>query len=285
MELHTLGVDSGYTQQDIQELARILTGVGINASGNPPQLKPEWQPLYHRAGAFEFNPARHDFGPKTLLGKRIEGSGFDEVEQAVDLLVAQPACARFVARKLATYFVADDPPRALVEHMARTFQKTHGDIAAVLATLFESHEFQASLGEKFKDPEHFVVSTLRLAYDGRPIENTHPVLNWLNALGEPPFGRQTPDGYPLTEAGWASSGQISRRFEIARAIGGANAGLFEPEDGRPPTTTGFPQLSTRLYFGVVEPFLSVNARNALDHAGSQLEWNTYLLASPDFNYR
>jgi uncharacterized protein (DUF1800 family) len=285
MELHTLGVDSGYTQQDIQELARILTGVGINASGNPPQLKPEWQPLYHRAGAFEFNPARHDFGPKTLLGKRIEGSGFDEVEQAVDLLVAQPACARFVARKLATYFVVDDPPRALVEHMARTFQKTHGDIAAVLATLFESHEFQASLGEKFKDPEHFVVSTLRLAYDGRPIENTHPVLNWLNALGEPPFGRQTPDGYPLTEAGWASSGQISRRFEIARAIGGANAGLFEPEDGRPPTTTGFPQLSTRLYFGVVEPFLSVNARNALDHAGSQLEWNTYLLASPDFNYR
>jgi len=285
MELHTLGVDSGYTQQDIQELARILTGVGINALGNPPKLKPEWQRLYRRDGAFEFNPARHDFGAKTLLGKRIEASGFDEVEQAVDLLVSQPACAHFIARKLASYFVADDPPRALIERLARTFHETRGDIPAVLETLFESHEFQASLGGKFKDPMHYVVSTLRLAYDGKPIENTHPVLNWLNALGEPPFGRQTPDGYPLTEAGWASSGQISRRFEIARAIGSGNAGLFEPEDGSPANTTGFPQLSTRLYFAAVEPFLSANARNALEHAGSQFEWNTFLLASPDFNYR
>jgi len=151
--------------------------------------------------------------------------------------------------------------------------------------MFDAPEFEASLARKFKDPMHYVVSTLRLAYDGKPIENTHPVLNWLNALGEPPFGRQTPDGYPLTEAGWASSGQISRRFEIARAIGSGNAGLFEPEDGGPANTTGFPQLSTRLYFTAVEPFLSANARNALAHAGSQLEWNTFLLASPDFNYR
>jgi hypothetical protein len=132
---------------------------------------------------------------------------------------------------------------------------------------------------------HFVVSTLRLAYDEKPILNTHPVVNWLNALGEPLFGRQTPDGYPLTESGWASSGQISRRFEIARAIGSGNGGLFEPEDGSPASTTGFPQLSTRLYYAAVEPFLSANARTALDHAGSQLEWNTFLLASPDFNYR
>ncbi|MGH8323980.1 MAG: DUF1800 domain-containing protein, partial [Steroidobacteraceae bacterium] len=274
MELHTLGVDSGYTQQDIQELARILTGVGINASGNTPKLKPQWQSLYRRDGAFEFNPARHDFGSKVLLGQHIEGSGFHEIEQAVDLLVAQPACAQFVARQLATYFVADDPPRALVQHMARTFRKTRGDIVEVLTTMFESREFQASLGDKFKDPMHYVVSTLRLAYDGKPIQNTHPVLNWLNALGEPPFGRQTPDGYPLTETGWASSGQLSRRFEIARAIGSGNAGLFEPEDGRPPATTGFPQLASHLYFTSVEPFLSANARAALDHASSQLEWNT-----------
>jgi len=103
---------------------------------------------------------------------------------------------------------------------------------------------------------HFVISTLRLAYDGKPIVNTHPVMNWLNALGESPFGRQTPDGYPLVESGWASSGQISRRFEIARAIGSGNSGLFEPEDGSPSTTTGFPQLSSRLYFAAIEPFLS-----------------------------
>lgn len=285
MELHTLGVGSGYTQQDIQELARVLTGVGVNAAGNEPKLKPEWQKLYRRQGAFEFNPARHDFGSKTLLGQRIDGSGFDEVEKAIDVIVSQPACAQFVSRKLAIYFVSDNPPRSLTDHMAKTFQKTHGDIAQVLETLFKSREFEASLGGKFKDPMHFVISTVRLAYDGKPIVNTHPVVNWLNALGEAPFGRQTPDGYPLTESGWASSGQISRRFEIARNIGGGNGGLFDPEDGTPATTSGFPQLSTRLYFSAVEPFLSASARTALNRAGSQLEWNTFLLASPDFNYR
>jgi uncharacterized protein (DUF1800 family) len=285
LELHTLGVGSGYTQQDVQELARVLTGVGVNPAGNEPKLKPEWQKLYRHQGAFEFNPARHDFGAKTLLGKPIDGSGFQEVEQAVDLIVSQPACAQFVARKLATYFVSDNPPRALTDRMAKTFQRTHGDIAEVLATLFKSREFESSLGGKFKDPVHFVISTVRLAYDGKPIVNTHPVVNWLNALGEPLFGRQTPDGFPLTESGWASSGQMSRRFEIARAIGSGNGGLFDPEDGTAATTTGFPQLSTRLYFTTVEPFLSSNARTALDRAGSQLEWNTFLLASPDFNYR
>src|ERR1700730_10642731 len=148
MELHTLGVGSGYTQQDIQELARVLTGAGVNMSGTEPKLKPEWARLYRHQGAFEFNPARHDFGAKTLLGQPIEGRGFDEVEQAVDLLVSQPACAQFVARKLALYFVSDDPPRALTERMAKTFQKTHGDIAEVLETLFKSREFEASLGSK-----------------------------------------------------------------------------------------------------------------------------------------
>jgi uncharacterized protein (DUF1800 family) len=285
MELHTLGVGSGYTQQDIQELARVLTGVGVNAAGTEPKLKPEWRGLYRHEGAFEFNPARHDFGAKTLLGKHIDGSGFDEIEQAVDLLVSQPACAQFISRKLAIYFVSDDPPRSLTDRMANTFQKTHGDIADVLETLFKSREFAASLGTKFKDPMHFVISTVRLAYDGKPIFNTHPIVNWLNALGEAPFGRQTPDGYPLTESGWASSGQISRRFEIARTIGSGSSGLFDPEDGTPATITGFPQFSTRLYFTAVEPLLSANARTALDRAGSQLEWNTFLLASPDFNYR
>ena len=284
MELHTLGVASGYTQQDIQELARVLTGVGINAAGNEPKLKPEWQGLYRHQDAFEFNPARHDFGTRTLLGQQINGGGFDQVEHAVDIIVAQPACAQFVSRKLAIYFVADNPPRSLVDRMAKTFQKSHGDIADVLETMFKSREFAASLGTKFKDPMHFVVSTVRLAYDGKPIVNTHPIVNWLNALGEPLYGRQTPDGFPLTESGWASSGQISRRFEIARNIGSGNGGLFDPEDGTAATTTGFPQLSNRLYYSTVEPFLSVNARNALNRAASQLEWNTYLLASPDMNY-
>jgi len=283
MELHTLGVGAGYTQSDVQQLARVLTGVGIN-TGPAPKLKPEWQRLYIRDGAFEFNPARHDFGNKMLLGHTINGSGFGEVEQAVTLIVQTPACARFISKDLAAYFVADNPPPQLVERMAQTFMHTDGDIAAVLRTMFLSKEFNAALGGKFKDPMRFVVSAVRFAYDGRPITNTRPMLNWLNGLGEAPFGRQTPDGYPLTEISWASSGQMSRRFEIARAIGAGNAGLFDPETGTAAAAGGFPQLSSRLYFEAVEPFLSVHTRQALNTAGSQQEWNTFFLSSPDFNY-
>ncbi len=283
MELHTLGVGGGYSQNDVQQLARILTGVGINA-GDPPKLKPEWQRLYLRSGAFEFNPARHDFGAKTLFGHHIDGAGFDEVKEAVTLIVRQPACARFISRELATYFVADNPPPQLIERMAQTFVRTDGDIASVLRTMFLAREFNASLGGKFKDPMRYVVSAVRFGYDGRSISNTRPMLNWLNGLGEPPFGRQTPDGYPLTELSWASSGQMSRRFEIARAIGAGNAGLFDPEDASASALSGFPQLSNRLYFEAVEPFLASHTREALTRANSQQEWNTFLLSSPDFNY-
>jgi uncharacterized protein (DUF1800 family) len=283
LELHTLGVGGGYSQQDVQELARVLTGVGINV-GDQPKLKPEMQRMYIRSGAFEFNPARHDFGGKTLLGHPIAGKGFGEVEDAVSLIVSQPACARFVSRQLAIYFVADNPPAALVERMAQTFMRTDGDIGAVLHTLFMSHEFDLALGAKFKDPTRYVVSAIRFAYDGRPISNTRPVLNWLNGLGEAPYGRPTPDGYPLTELGWASSGQMSRRFEIARAIGAGNAGLFDAEEGAAASAAGFPQLSNRLYFEAVEPFLAARTKDALNRANSQQEWNTFLLSSPEFSY-
>jgi uncharacterized protein (DUF1800 family) len=283
MELHTLGVGAGYSQVDVQQLALVLTGVGID-SGDAPRLKPEQRAFYRRQGAFEFNPARHDFGPKVLFGVRVRGQGWSEVENAVALIVAQPACARFISRELATYFVADDPPAALVARMARTFQQTNGDIAAVLRTLFLAREFDAALGEKFKDPMRFVVSSVRFAYDGRPISNVRPLLNWLNSLGEAPYGRQTPDGYPMTESNWASSGQLSRRFEIARAIGSGSAGLFDAEQGAASSNAGFPQLSNRLYFEAVEPFLLVKTRDALGRANSQQEWNTFLLSSPDFSY-
>src|SRR5208282_3222676 len=143
--------------------------------------------------------------------------------------------------QLATYFVADNPSPQLVERMAQTFLHTDGDIAAVLRTMFLAREFNAALGGKFKDPMRFVVSAVRFAYDGRDFTNTRPMVSWLNGLGELPFGRPTPDGYPLTELNWASSGQMSRRFEIARQISSGNAGLFDTEDGSA-SSGGFPQL-------------------------------------------
>ncbi|HEY3998030.1 MAG TPA: DUF1800 domain-containing protein, partial [Candidatus Xenobia bacterium] len=160
MELHTLGVGSGYTQQDVQQLARVFTGIGVNFA-RAPRLPPQLRGLYLRdvrEDGFEFNPARHDFGQVTLLGHTVRGAGFDEVRNAVTLIVRQSACARFVSRELATYFVADDPPPQLVAAMARTFQHTDGDIAAVLRTMFSSPQFTTSLGTKFKDPMRYVVS-------------------------------------------------------------------------------------------------------------------------------
>jgi uncharacterized protein (DUF1800 family) len=285
LELHTLGVDGGYSQRDVQELARVLTGVGVNLTGNMPQVRPELRDQYLRDGLFEFNPMRHDGGVKDVLGHSIKARGFDEVEQAVDILCRHPATARFVSRKLAVFFVADDPPPAVVARMAATFTRTDGDIAAVLRTMIESPEFAQSLGRKFKDPMHFVVSAVRLAYDGRPVLNVGPMIGWLNRLGEAPYGRQTPDGYPLTEAAWSSPGQLSTRFEIARAIGSGSAGLFRMDEAGATERPAFPRLANALYYQSIERSLGGATRAALDKATSPQEWNVFLLSSPDFMYR
>ena len=120
MELHTLGVGSGYTQGDVQELSRILTGVGVNLTSNTPNVRPMLRSQFVRDGLFVFNPNRHDYGDKTFLGQHIVGSGLAEVNRAVDILSRAPATSRFISRKLALYFVSDNPPSALVERMAAT---------------------------------------------------------------------------------------------------------------------------------------------------------------------
>ena len=284
MELHTLGVNSGYTQQDVQQLALILTGAGIApVTGKPEHFNPKLAPLVVRKDLFEFNPQRHDFSDKQFLGQTIRGRGYAEVRQAVDLIVRQPACAQFISHQLAEYFVADNPPPALVARMAQTFRHTDGDIAAVLRTLFESREL-LSTGRQFMDPARFVLSSVRLAYDGKPIANALPLVYWLDQLGEPLYGRITPDGWPLDGASWASSGQLARRFDIAAAIGNGNTQLFTPM-GSQSRMAGFPMLSTRLYYDAIEPRLSAATRKALAEANSQQEWNTFLLSSPDLNYR
>jgi uncharacterized protein (DUF1800 family) len=275
-------VDGGYGQQDVQELARVLTGLGIDAG--PAKPKADAQPLLLRRGLFEFNPARHDAQDKTLLGQRIAASGFGEVEQVADLLAAQPATARFISGKLAVYFLGE-APMPLVRRMSRAFLDSRGEIPAVLRVLFDSREFAGTLAPVCKDPVHYVVGALRLAYDGKRPTNMKPVVGWLNQLGEPLYGRVTPDGYPLAPAAWSSPGQLVKRFEIARAIGGGNAGLFDSEDGKPSVGTGFPMLSSRLFFEAIEPALSPATRHALDQAGTQQEWNTFLLASPEFMLR
>jgi uncharacterized protein (DUF1800 family) len=285
MELHTLGVDGGYTQGDVQQLARILTGVGVNLGDKTPDVRRDKQNQYVRHGLFEFNPNRHDYGDKVFLGQTVKGRGLAEVDEALDRLSRNPATARYVSRKLAIYFVADEPPPQLVERLAARFLATDGDIAAVLRTLFDAPEFTQSLGKKFKDPVHYVVSAVRLTYDDKIILNAGPMLGWLNRMAEPLYGRQTPDGYPLTEAAWASPGQMTTRFEIAKAIGSGNAGLFKTDGAQPQEKTAFPQLANALYYQSLQQSLAPATRQALEQAASPQEWNTLLLSSPELMHR
>jgi uncharacterized protein (DUF1800 family) len=295
LELHTLGVDAGYTQRDVQELARVLTGVGVNLKERARPLHGERAALYLRDGLFEFNPARHDFGDKQVLGQTVAGRGWAEVEQVLDLLARHPACARFVCRKLAVYFVADNPPDSLLQRLTQTWAAHDGHLGAVMRALIESPEFTATLpgpgrpnAGKFKDPVHYALSAVRLTYDDKLILNAMPIVNALNRMGQGLYNHQTPDGYPLTESSWASAGQMNTRFEIARMLGSGNVGLFKPEaDGAMAAAErpAFPQLASALYYQSIEPTLGAATRQALDQARSPQEWNTYLLSSPEFMLR
>jgi uncharacterized protein (DUF1800 family) len=272
LELHTLGVKGGYSQRDVQELARILTGVGVNLGLGTPSVRRELQSQYVHLGLFEFNPNRHDYGDKQLLGQTVRGRGLNELDQVLDRLSRHPATAHFISSKLAIFFVADDPPAALVERMTQTFLSSDGDIAATLHTLLTSSEFAQSLGRKFKDPVHYLVSALRLAYDDQPVLNAAPMLNWLSRMGEPLYGHPTPDGYPMKEAAWTSPGQMMTRFEIAKAIG----------TGELPAPV---QLANPAYFEALQKTFSTGTRQALEQARSAPERAAFLLASPEMMHR
>ncbi len=287
MELHTLGVDGGYGQRDVQEMARVLTGHGVSLrplDEPPPKLRPEWAQQYVRRGLYEFNPQRHDWQPKQLLGQPLQGQGMAELDEALDRLARAPATARFVTRKIAAYLVGDAPPPALLQALAERFQQTDGHIGAVLQTLVASEAFQASLGTRLRDPVQYVMAGLRLGYSDRVLANPDPAISWLQRLAEPLYGRVTPDGYPLDAAAWTSSGQLAVRFEIARALGGAGAGALFRAEGAPPPKVPPPAIAQSAAFRAMEPQLAPATRVALARAGSPAEWNTFLLSSPEFMY-
>jgi hypothetical protein len=263
--------------------------VGVRVQPEDPKLPPRLQPYYRRDGLFEFNPARHDFGTKQFLGHRIAGSGYGEVSEALDLIAAAPATARHVSTRLATYFMGDNPPPAVIDRMVATWQKSHGDIARVVAAMMAAPEYGRTVGQAFKDPLHYVVSSVRYTYGDRVILNADPMLNWLRRMGEGLYDHETPDGYPLGAAAWTGPGQMAVRFEIARAIGSGAAGLFRipgAGPGVPPVDQpAFPQLQNAVWYGGLAATFSPQTRAVLDQATSPQEWNMLLLASPEFMRR
>jgi uncharacterized protein (DUF1800 family) len=207
MELHTLGVDGGYSQKDVTELARMLTGWTYDQRA-----------LARSNQTFGFDAQRHDHGVKNWLGRVVPEQGQREGEMALDVLAQHPSTARHVSYKLAQYFVQDKPPAALVDRLARTFLDTRGDIRAVLRTLFASAEFMApaTLGAKFKTPYQFVISAARAS--AAPTENILPLLATMNQLGMPLYGCQTPDGYKNTQDAWLNPDALTRRITFATAL-------------------------------------------------------------------
>jgi uncharacterized protein (DUF1800 family) len=216
MELHTLGVDGGYTQNDVIALAHILTGWTLNRGslrlGSGPAT---W-----------FDPARHDFTEQVFLGRRIPAGGQEQGVAAIDMLAKSPATARHISSQLAQYFVADQPPPALVDRLTQRWQQTDGDIAAVLKTLFTSVEFRNSVGEKYKTPYQYVLSATRAA--GLAVNNPRPLMNNMARLGEGLYLCQTPDGYKNVEDAWLSPDATTLRIAFATGIARGNLPLKEP---------------------------------------------------------
>ena len=205
MELHTLGVDGGYTQKDVQEVARAFTGWTI---ANP-----------RLGGGFHFDPRRHDDGEKIVLGQRIKaGGGQADGDAILDLLARHPSTSRFIATKLARRFVADDPPAALVDRAAKKFKDTDGDLREVVRTIVTSPEL---LGDdyrraKTKNPFEFVVSSIRAT--GMEISNALPLVQSLRDLGMPIYGAQPPTGYADKAEAWVNSGALLGRMNFALAL-------------------------------------------------------------------
>ena len=223
MELHTIGVQcevsadrsakrldkacgKGYTQQDVIEVAKALTGWTVD--------RPD------EGSVYKFDERRHEPGTKMVLGKKIKDGGEDEGLQVLHMLATSPATARLISTQLAVRFVSDTPPPALVDRMAKAFVKSHGDIKVVLRTMFDSPEFWSPevYRAKVKTPVEFVVSAVRAS--GAEVTDAQPLVAALNRLGMPLYGMQTPNGYSWKADGWVNTGDLVDRMNFALALSG-----------------------------------------------------------------
>jgi uncharacterized protein (DUF1800 family) len=204
LELHTLSVNGGYSQQDVTEAAKVFTGWTIDKPAD--------------GGGFKFDPRMHEPGPKVVLGHRIKPKGEGEGLELLHRLATSPQTAHFISLKLAERFVADDPPPALVDRMAKTFLKKKGDIREVLSTMFHSPEFwdDGTYRDKMKTPLEFVASAVRAT--GAEVDDALPLTRQLSNMGMPLYGAQPPTGYSMKAETWVSSSALLNRMNFALAL-------------------------------------------------------------------
>lgn len=231
MELHTLGVDGGYTQSDVTQAARILTGwtiapMGENGYGSAAKKimeRLDENTLEKRGfvhdGDFLFIPARHDNGEKTVLGKRFPANrGYEEGVELLSMLAHHPSTAKFISKKIATRFVNDNPPASLVDKMAKTFTKTNGDIKQVMITLVSAPEFwsKEALREKTKSPFELAISAVRSL--NAEITQPYQLYNWINKMGQRMYYYQAPTGFPDRGQYWINTGSLLNRMNFGLAL-------------------------------------------------------------------
>jgi uncharacterized protein (DUF1800 family) len=231
MELHTLGVDGGYTQKDVTEVARCFTGWTIE---KPQQL-----------AQFKFDDKVHDPYQKVVLGKKIHAGGMKDGEEVIDLLSKHPSTAKFISTKLAKRFVSDTPPPALVERMTKSFQKSGGDIREVMRTMIYSPEFWSrdAYRSKVKTPYELVVSSVRAL--GTDVDTPMPLVQWVGRIGEPLYQCQPPTGYSDKAETWVNSGALLNRLNFSLALAGNKVrgsrsdvlALLGTDDANDPKTT------------------------------------------------
>jgi uncharacterized protein (DUF1800 family) len=270
MELHTLGVEGGYTQKDVQEVARAFTGWTIQ---NP-----------RLGGEFRFDPRVHDRGEKVVLGRRIRaGGGQEDGEQVLDILAKHPSTARFISTKLARRFVADAPPASLVDRAAKRFQETDGDIREVVRTIITSPEFFAAEAyrAKVKTPFEFVVSAVRAT--GTEVANGVPLAGAVRELGMPLYMCQPPTGYADRADAWVNTGALLNRMNFAVTLTGNR---FRGPRANAAMPTGDPDaVRDALVHGALGGDLSDATATTIAAARETPQVIALVLGSPEFQRR
>jgi uncharacterized protein (DUF1800 family) len=270
MELHTLGVDGGYTQQDVITLAKVLTGWGIAPyNANEPIVS-----------GFFFNPKLHDSSPKEFLGKPLRQKGELEGAEALDILASHPSTAKFISYKLAQYFVSDKPSQALINRLQKRFLETDGNIREVLKTLFNSPEFRNPkiYRRKYKTPYQYTVAAVRAA--GVEVVNVAPLTEILQQLAMPIYGCPTPDGYKQIESAWLNPEGTVRRLSFAVNLGNGAVGIDIPANSK---MRSLPVPIDRLN-QTIDPLLEPSTQQKIQAQPENLR-SGLMLGSPEFMYR
>jgi uncharacterized protein (DUF1800 family) len=226
MELHTLGVDGGYTQRDVTEAARVLTGWTIYPMRDEGSVKKMLKQAQGKKakgfvfdGDFLFTPNRHDDGKKIVLGRHFKaGGGYDEGVQLLKMLANHPSTAEFISRKIATRFVQDNPPQSLVNKLAKTFKQKDGDIKQLLIAMVTSSEFweDSAFREKTKSPFELAISTVRAL--GANVNQPYALFNWIDRMGQKMYYYQAPTGFPDQGQYWINSSSLLNRMNFGLAL-------------------------------------------------------------------